>query len=186
MAQEDVTAFIIGEEFPMDTKGIQKDSMDMRLAGNANALLIFRYEYPTKNEVFDFEHGHAGIALHKEGKLMMVVADIEGVGIADCVYHLDRFTHGRINWVRTEKGKGMAVHLMLVDEKNILRVMRTIGVSSKFTNYFADLIEHQQTEEGRLHNGESEFVELGARAYKKYPSVGSIPIDVVYTTAKQN
>lgn len=184
MDQEKVTSFIIGQEFPMDTRGIQKDTMDMRLAGNSNALLIFRYFYPTKNEIFDFEHGRVSIGLHKEGKLMMVACDIDGVGSSDCVYHLDRFEHGRLNWIRTQKGQGMPVHIMVVDGKNILRVSRTIGTSSEFTNYFADIIEYQQTENGKLHAGESEFIELGTKAYAKYPNACSFPAEVIYQTAK--
>lgn len=183
MNEEKITAFIIGQEFPMDTRGIQKDAMDMRLAGNSSALLIFRYFHPTKQEIFSFEHGQVSIGLHREGKLMMVAANIDGVGMADCVYHLDRFEHGRLNWLRTQPGEGMPVHIMVVDEKNILRVSRMIGTSSEFTNYFADIIAYQQTEDGRLHAGESEFIELGTKAYAKYPSTGGIPAEVIYQTA---
>ena len=183
MEQEKVTAFIIGQEFPMDTRGIQKDAMDMRLAGNSAALLIFRYEHPTKQEIFGFEYGKTSIGLHKEGKLLMVAANIDGVGMADCVYHLDRFQHDRLNWIRTPEGQGMALHIMVVDEKNILRVSRTLGTSSAFTNYFADIIAYQQTAEGRLYGGEGEFIELGTRAYAKYPTEGSFPAEVIYQTA---
>jgi len=181
--QEKVTAFIIGQEFPINTRGIQKNTMDMRIAGNSTALLIFRYEHPTKQEIFNFEYGTAKISLHKEGKLMIVMADIDGVGTSDCIYHLDRFQHDRVNWVRTKPGEGMAVHIMVVDEKNILRASRMLGVSSEFTHYFADIIEYQQTEEGRIHNGEREFVELGINAYSKYPTIESIPEDVSYTSS---
>lgn len=185
MEQEKATAFIIGHEFPMDTRGIQKDAMDMRLAGDGNAILIFRYAHPTAQEIFAFEHGQASIGLHKEGKLLMVAANIEGAGSADCIYHLDRFQHDRLNWIRTEEGQGMAVHIMVVDEKNILRVSRMLGVSSAFTNYFADVIAYQQTEEGKLHNGESEFIELGTRAYAKYPTQCGFPAEVIYQTQKK-
>lgn len=184
MEQEKVTAFIIGQEFPMDTRGIQKDAMDLRLAGNSSAVLIFRYEHPTKKEIFDFEYGKVSIGLHKEGKLLMVAADIDGVGMADCVYHLDRFQHERLNWIRTPEGQGMALHIMVVDEKNILRVSRTLGTSSAFTNYFADIIDYQQTEDGKLHGGESEFIELGTRAYAKYPSQCCFPCEVIYQTQR--
>lgn len=168
----------------MDTRGIQKDAMDVRLAGNSNALLIFRYFHPTKQEIFSFEHGQVSIGLHKEGKLLLIAANVDGVGMADCAYHLDRFKHDRLNWIRTQPGQGMPVHIMVVDEKNILRVSRMIGTSSDFTNYFADIIAYQQTEEGKLHGGESEFVELGTRAFRKYPNTGGFPAEVIYQTGK--
>ena len=116
---------------------------------------------------------------------MMVAATIDGVGCADCVYHLDRFEHDRLNWIRTPDGQGMAVYIMVVDEKNILRVSRMLGVSSAFTNYFADILWYQQTEEGRLHAGESEFVELGTKAYEKYQDTVGFPVEVHYQTTKR-
>lgn len=186
MDQEKVTAFIIGQEFPMDTRGIQKDAMDMRLAGNNAAILIFRYEHPTHQEIFNFEYSKVSIGLHKEGKLLLVAVDIDGVGISDCVYHLDRFDHERLNWIRTADGQGMAVHIMVVDEKNILRASRMIGVSSAFTNYFADVIAYQQSADGRLYGGENEFVELATLAYQKYPSPGAFPAEVIYQTERKN
>lgn len=183
----DKQTWLIGKTFPIDCSFIDKDAMGLMPLTQESAAVIFHYKKPSAAELYSFKYSKAHLYIKYESKLMVLAVDIDNFGIADCCFHVGRFTlQEPLYMMHATEGTGMQFYLAVVDEKNILRALRIITVSSQFTNKFADIIKYQQTEDGKI-AGESEFYQIGFGIYKKYLSIEELvnAADVSYTSGEK-
>ncbi len=108
--------------------------------------LIFAFADPSEKEVEGLKNGRAKFAVYDDWPVVLFLADIKGVGQADCP--LDMRLYGERGYALLPhvipEGKGLMLWVVLVDARTgILRAQRVIGLEHDFSEHLVGLLRRQ-------------------------------------------
>lgn len=119
-----------------------KDGVKFDVDDNGTALYIFIHD-PEKHEIENIRVGKLDIGLYVEDEVIFLAFKFFHMATMDSPYTV-KLSNGLSVLPEIKDGEGLSLMIFLVDASTgILRAMRVIGLTTKFSRSLKAAIEHQ-------------------------------------------
>lgn len=131
----------VGELFQEGKKKYQ-EGCKFDFGSSGGDLLIF-FDKPTSKEILDITKGKCQIGLVEKNNIIFLLFKFGSQQWIDCPYN--SFLSKDFELQETPEGMGYAINIYLIDSNSgILKGMRLVSMSTKFSKKFAEMISSQR------------------------------------------
>jgi len=110
---------------------------------NTGGDLYIFFNSPTQKEIIDIKKGNCKIGIVEKNNIIFMLFKFGALEWIDCPYSKYLSKDFAMNSI--EEGMGYAINMHLIEANTgILKVLRLVSMTTKFSKKFADLIINQQ------------------------------------------